>query len=224
MFILAGIAALVWWEIILVVLLGLFLIVGTQWDRASARSGPMWIAALAVVVIATVSMGFTPALDMVMSAEFWKNVALYLGIGLVYSWAVEFLFAVRRSSRFYRERWASAVQGDKNLRAYLYNPEGCSDEVKSAAAAETRRFHDRTNTKSRLIGIDLSADHLSVTPRVNRRVLVDSVSAWTLLWPAYAISLIVGDLFSQVIKFVVDVSTKLSGAAVRLAFQNTFKL
>jgi hypothetical protein len=59
---------------------------------------------------------------------------------------------------------------------------------------------------------------------VNRRVLVDNVSAWTLLWPAYAVSLIIGDLFNQVIEFVVDVSTKLSGAAVRFVFQNTFKL
>lgn len=224
MFILAGIAALVWWEIALVVLLGLFLIAGTYWDRTSRGSGPMWVAALVVVVIATLSMGFTPALDMVMGAEFWKNVALYLGIGLVYSWAVEFFFSVRRASRSYRERWESVVQGDKNLRAYLYNPEGCGSEVKSAAAVETRRFHDRNDTKTRLIGIDLSADQLSVTPRVNRRVLVDNVSAWTLLWPAYAVSLIVGDLFNQVIEFVVDVSTKLSGAAVRFAFQNTFKL
>lgn len=224
MFILAGIAALMWWQIVLVVMLGLFLVVGTHWDRISYKSTPMWCAAGVVVLTAILSMGFTPALGMVMSAEFWKNVALYLCIGLVYSWAVEFPFSIRRASRSYRERWKSLVQGDKNLKSYLSNPTGCGETVKSSAAQETHRFHDRNDTKSRLIGIDLSEDKLSVTPRVNRRALVDNVSSWTLLWPAYAVSLVIGDLFNQVIEFLVDVSTKLSGAAVRFAFQNTFKL
>jgi len=224
MFIFAGIAAMVWWEIVLIVLIGGLLIVGTHWDRTSRGSSAMWSAVFVVIVATTLYMGFTPALDMVMSSAFWKNVALYLGIGLVYSWVVEFLFGLRRARKHYRECWERAVREDKKLKNYLSNPEDCTTEVKDGAKDAISYFHKHYDSKSRLIGIDLAENNLSVTPRVNRAVLVNSVAAWSMLWPAYAVSLIVGDLFNQVIEFIVDISSKLSTMAVRFTFQNTFKL
>lgn len=64
---------------------------------------------------------------------------------------------------------------------------------------------------------------LEVEPVVNRGILADHIAAWTTLWPAYAVSLILGDLLQEVFTAVANFVASLSGRAVRAAFKNVFK-
>lgn len=206
-----------------VVFVGLWLVIGTAYDRSDNTSAAMWMAVVAGLIIVPVIMGISPALDMFFSSAFWKNIALYLAAGLVYSWLVEFFFSVRRSSRFYADKWAETVKSDKKLKAYLADPWNSDSEVTRSAKESMEKFVSYYRNNGKVITVAMSDDG-TITPRTNRRELVNSITAWTILWPAYAISLIVGDLFKQVVEVIVDVTSKLSNGFVRWAFRDTFKV
>lgn len=225
-FILAIVAGLfaTWYIGAAVVVMALWVIIGTAYDRSDNTSAAMWIGVIGAIIVTLAIMGLAPAVAMVTSAAFWQNVLVYLGIGLAYSWAVEFFFAVRKASKNYSALWASHVKDSKELRHYFNNSADATPAMLQSAKDSVDRFVSYNHRSGRLISIATAENGLSIEPRTNRRELVSSISAWTLLWPAYAVSLIIGDLFKQLIELIVDMTSKLSTGFVRWAFRDTFKV
>lgn len=219
-----GILFATWYIGAAVVVMALWVIVGTAYDRSDNTSAAMWVGVICSIIVTVAIMGLAPAFSMVTSAVFWKNVLVYLGIGLAYSWAVEFFFAVRRASKSYSALWINYVNGSSNLKNYFANPSNATPDMKQSAKDSVERFVSFNSLNGKLITISTTETGLSVEPRTNHQKLVSSITAWTLLWPAYAISLIVGDLFKQLIEIIVDLTSKLSTGFVRWAFRDTFKV
>jgi hypothetical protein len=65
---------------------------------------------------------------------------------------------------------------------------------------------------------------LDVMPKINKAELVDHISAWTFLWPAYAVSLIIGDMLAEIFRAIGDFFVSISGRLVRTVFADTFKV
>ena len=102
-----------------------------------------------------------------------------------------------------------------------------TDLVRSFAGSAERYIDgsdaDLLGRRTSIIKLDVT-DHLTVVPRVDKVELAEHVGAWTMLWPFYAISLIIGDLLQEVFIAVADFLASISGRAVRFAFRDTFKL
>jgi len=75
----------------------------------------------------------------------------------------------------------------------------------------------------RIVGVEKSADGKGIEPKVNRQQLAENVGVWILFWPFYAISLIIGDLVTEIFRFIADLLVQMSGRFVRNAFKDVFK-
>lgn len=103
------------------------------------------------------------------------------------------------------------------------------DEATTLAREQTQRFvqlalKDYSYSGSKIIGIRPNEDMIGVSPYVNVRELSDHVGAWTVLWPAYAASLILGDLFDEVFRGIGRAISGLSSFVVKHSFANVFKI
>lgn len=103
------------------------------------------------------------------------------------------------------------------------------DEATALAKEQTQRFvqlalKDYSHSGSKIIGIKLNEDLIGVSPYVNVRELSDHVGAWTVLWPAYAASLILGDLFDEVFRGIGRAISSVSSWVVKITFANVFKI
>ena len=61
-----------------------------------------------------------------------------------------------------------------------------------------------------------------IIPVINRKELAEFIGCWMLFWPAYAVSLLLGDLLTEVCSRLADLLTVLSGRLVRRAFSKVF--
>ncbi len=60
-------------------------------------------------------------------------------------------------------------------------------------------------------------------PKIDKEELTAHVGAWTFWWPAYAVSLILGDLLTEVFRVISDFLITISGRFVNMAFKGVFK-
>jgi hypothetical protein len=100
---------------------------------------------------------------------------------------------------------------------------GAASALFNQALKLTSDFVSRYSFRNRIIEIKIGTDKLSVEPKVNKVELSEHITAWTFLWPAYAVSLILGDLLVEVFNFIADVLAKISGQFVKISFANVFK-
>lgn len=101
---------------------------------------------------------------------------------------------------------------------------GAKSRLFNDALKYSKTFTDSYRFKDRIVEIQLNADDkITVEPRVNKIQLAEHIGAWTFLWPAYAISLIIGDLLTEVFNILADILANISGRLVRLSFSNVFK-
>jgi hypothetical protein len=100
---------------------------------------------------------------------------------------------------------------------------GATSALFNHALKLTSEFVGRFHFRNRIIEIKVGSDKVSVEPHVNKIELSEHITAWTLLWPAYAVSLILGDLVVEIFNFIADVLVKISGQFVRISFANVFK-
>lgn len=104
------------------------------------------------------------------------------------------------------------------------------NEAVDMVAAFVQRPRDFSGTEdffrqNQIIGAVLTdGDKLAVEPKVDKLELASHVSAWTFLWPAYAISLIIGDLLTEVFSAFADFLASISGRVVKAAFSDVFKV
>lgn len=100
---------------------------------------------------------------------------------------------------------------------------GATSGLFNTALKLTSEFVSRYSFRNRIIEIKIGTDKISVEPKVNKVELSEHITAWTFLWPAYAVSLILGDLLVEVFNFIADVLAKISGQFVKISFANVFK-
>lgn len=78
-----------------------------------------------------------------------------------------------------------------------------------------------SDLKKDFITVQLNSTY-EVEPVINRVRLASFIGAWTFFWPAYAVSLIVGDFLVEVFRMLGDVFSKLGGRFVRFSFAGVF--
>jgi hypothetical protein len=209
----AGFTISVWAALIA----GFFLIamvIGCNFDRHHHEAPKWWILIIAAVTFCAWQW---PNLSWrtLISRELWSNIGIYLLIGLAYS-ILEFALDVRRSARYWKAKWIRfQVDGPNHLRGM-----GGTVIPKMSDFFKEQNHHldDR-----RLVTIEMNKSKGVIVPKVNRNLLAENIGCWTFFWPFYAISLIVGDLLTEIFKLIADFIASISGRAVNAAFRNVFK-
>ena len=195
------------WAAIIMGLFFIAMVIGCTFDRHHRESPKWWILAIAVLtVVAWQWSNWTFSWGMLFSATIWVPIGYYLAIGLGYS-VIEFLLEVRRSARYWSNAWSAYI-----LRERAESPIG---QINTG-------FLERYGLYSkRIIGISKTAS--GIEPKINRSMLASSIGCWTFFWPFYLVSLIVGDLFTEIFNIAADFLASISGRFVRMAFKNVFK-
>lgn len=211
----AGFAVSVWGAIII----GLFfiaMVIGCTFDRHFHESPKWWILFIGIVSFVIWQW---PNLSWrgFLSRDLWNGVGLYLLVGLLYS-IIEFALEVRRSARYWSTAWSKFKNNGNN------SYDSSIPSTKDAIVRGFIRSHAQGyNYDQRIIGIDVNETTKEIEPKVNRTQLAESIGCWTFFWPFYAISLIIGDLVTEIFRLVADFVASISGRAVRAAFSNVFK-
>jgi len=207
----------------LAIITGIFIIamiIGCTYDRRQSEAAKWWIFFLGVALYAGIgwSHGYRFSWDALWSSHLWRVIGIYLVIGFAYS-ILEFALDVRRSVRYWRERWA----------LYRSNKTGKAGKDVESPADIANSFVSSMYSKSnqRIIGVAFNADAKGtddlIVPKVDRTQLAEHISVWILFWPFYAVSLIIGDLVMEIARIAADVFAKISGRFVRMSFANVFK-
>lgn len=208
----------VWLAIITGVFI-LAMVVGCTFDRRQHESAKWWIFFLGLGAYAIYSWttGYRFSWDAFVSADLWKFIGIYLAIGVGYS-IIEFVLDVRRSVRYWKERWASFLTSQR-ARTKSGEMESAEDLANSFVANSYRG--------DRIIGVEYNKDSKDtnnlITPKINRTELAEHIGCWILFWPFYAVSLIIGDLVMEIARVIADIFAKISGRFVRMSFANVFK-
>jgi len=187
-------------EIVLITIFSIALVLGASFDRTYDQEAPKWwILVIGFLILAGLfwsSWSFSGALSKLSTWEFWKEVGFYIGLGLIYS-VVEFTLAVRRAARKYAKLWKQSNQ------------------------SSVRDFVSSFTRADELIKLDIE-DNKPI-PRVDREELAAYIGAWTMFWPAYFISLIFGDLLTEIWRSISSFLVRISTRFVRMAFKDVFK-
>jgi hypothetical protein len=277
-------------EIIGFALFCLFMVVGCSFDRRGELESIKWwvflagLAALTVLTKGTWSFvqaepGKISLWETVQTFAFWKPVIFYLLIGLGYS-ILEFFLTVRRSARYYKEKWSEflnttykerhgpkstwdtkrnseLLKRSRELQQAGLHPRGevsksnlrvaadgtlqddpeqsaRNQEILDNAARDSETlangklavkwFTSQHNEKQKMIYLKQSEDELDVSPVIGKVQLAENLAVWTLFWPFYLISLILGDLLTEIFTIIADFVVHLSGRFVKLSFKDVFNL
>lgn len=190
----------------------------------------------------------------VTSWEFWKPVGYYLLFGLGYSILEFFLDIRRSATSYadlwakhltktvtmnvLNADGTPKITGDEMIGrsgrpttievpyAELYaeiKEKGAGSAKFNTVLRMSEDFINRNTYSRRIVGLKLTAG-VEIEPQVNRLELAEHISAWTFLWPAYAVSLILGDFLTEVFRVISDVLVNISGRFVRMSFANVFKI
>lgn len=189
--------------------------------------------------------------DTVRSWAFWEPVGAYLAAGLVYS-IVEFVLDVRRSARKYKSIWEQYLSSkievkqldDKGLprqeenvrrggtqtitkslavREVLQNTDDRSNAAVAKDLVDSFVTHNSGRPSYGFVGLKANESGSAPEPVIDKVELAEHIGAWTFLWPAYAVSLVLGDLLTEVFNWLTDTLVKLSGRFVRMSFSDVFK-
>lgn len=176
------------------------------------KEGPKWVFLLIGIAAVTFWQWDSLSWGFFVSAAFWKPFGIYLLIGLAYSFA-EFFFQLRREARDWSKRWKrfkdqpnrGQEQGNRNLEAIFV------EEAKKEYRYETALVQ---------VGLDGKGN---IAPTVNRKELAEAIGCWTLFWPAYAVSLVLGDFLTELCRGFANLVAMLSTGLVRRMFAKTFE-
>jgi hypothetical protein len=94
------------------------------------------------------------------------------------------------------------------------------DEVKTANSVISR-FSDVH--KFDFIGFEKQKDSMNIEPKIDRLDLAQYIGAWVVFWPFYLVSLVLGDLLTELFQSIADFVAEHCGRFVRNAFSGVFK-
>ena len=84
--------------------------------------------------------------------------------------------------------------------------------------------HHMSDLRKDFVKLELSKGLGEVSVSINRGRLADFIASWTLLWPAYGVSLVLGDFVIEAFRMVGDFFATLGGRFVKLTFADVFKV
>lgn len=219
----------------------LLMILGAEFDRRGNPSVKWYVFLVGLIGAAFwfwSDFSFLGIWESMKTLEFWKPIGAYLGAGLLYS-LLEFFLTVRKSARFFEGKWKEHLEQNQRIRnggstpdevrkvADLYTEvrrDGASSLVQGTVQQLTDSFVSRYRSDDYIVNLVVDKGTLiDVQPRVNRSALANFVSAWTFFWPAYALSLILGDLLTEVFRVISDFIANISTRFVKITFANVFK-
>lgn len=227
------------WASIIIGIFVISMVIGCTYDRHYREGVKWWVFFLGVIALLCLNWqyfrNYQGVWADITTANVWKWIGIYLGVGLVYS-IVEFMLDVRRSARFWSASWTSYVSATKEKftknveRAKIHRitekfeaGEPVQPTNKELVDDFLSTHYRYVNYEGRIIGIVATKDAQGIVPKVNRSQLAESVGCWTIWWPFYAVSLIIGDLLTEVFRVIADVVANMSGRFVKLAFRDVFK-
>jgi hypothetical protein len=193
------------------------------------NEGPKWFVLIAGIAVFGFMYWGDISWKYFLSAPFWKGVGIYLGIGIAYS-LLEFWIGIRKAVRYWGREWNSFKENEEaRIRNATSNQASNASkhrrqyEEEDTSTLEQRFVKSASGRGSRNALVDVKLDdQKKVVPVVNRGELSESIACWTIFWPAYAVSLLLGDLFYELCKKFADIVAALSGRVVRRAFSGTF--
>ena len=214
----------------LAIFAGLFLIsmiVGCTFDRRGNESVKWWVFWLGIIgyTLYQYNQGATDWKSGLYNVGLWKFLGIYIAIGLGYS-ILEFMLEVRRSVRRLKKAWGEykTKYAGRATRKFVDKDDAPVDddaEVANSFVAEHSRW------RHQIIGVKLNRERQPgedlILPEIDRGELAQSVACWTIFWPFYAVSLIIGDLVYEAARIVADIMAKISGRFVKMAFRGAFK-
>lgn len=206
-------------------------VIGASFDRNGKESFKWWVFFIAMVTLIFwqwSSWTFTSLWDAVRSTDFWKPFFVYLGIGLLYCFA-EFTFEIRRVAKEYAAQWQAfldrSIRIDRRESMTLREALATIDDkaaTQAATEAISKFIGDCRIWRYSFVGIEQnSVGHPE--PKINKARLSECIGAWTFFWPFYLVSLIIGDLLTEVWSIISSVMVQISGRFVKMAFKDVFK-
>lgn len=209
----------------------ILLVIGASFDRKGQESFKWWVFLIAVTMLFVwewSSWSFTSLWDSVRTFDFWKPFFVYLGIGLLYCF-VEFTLEVRRIAKEYAAQWESflgrSIRIERRESMTLREALATIDDESATASANNAISHficECRIGRYSFVGIEANSAGRP-EPKINKAKLSESVGAWTFFWPFYLVSLIIGDLLSEVWNMISSFIVQISGRFVKMAFKDVFK-
>jgi hypothetical protein len=162
-------------------------------------------------------------MDTYLSSSFWTSVGQYLLVGLCYC-MIELFFELRSAKRYFTKRWDSRVVESNILRKRrVLEPSDPEYPTDLTTETEVLRFCLNASSSERIFNVTPNNDTFLPVPTVNKVSLSRSIGAWTLLWPFYALNLVIGRLLTEVWNILADMIVGTLRRIVLRTFQNAFK-
>lgn len=182
-----------------------FLLIGVYADSIESNTSFKWWS-LAVLYGLYVTNNFgSITVHSTVTTIFNKDTLLtaleYLGIGLIYS-LIEFRFTIKDASGYF-------VNLARNFQADYDEREKLND----------KRYINPTFSKS-ITFIDAEYDALDkkISTKIVTRKLTDYLSAWAVLWPFYAINMLIGRFVAEFFSVFAEYVKKVFGGHINKIF------
>lgn len=192
----------------------ILMVIGCSVDRRGAPQMKWWVALIAIgatLWYAWSDMTFAGLLAFATSSAFWVPVGGFIGLGLLYS-IFEFLYTIRTTAREAGEFWKSRKP---NTEAVHF-----ADELRYRVADLNGAFGSNVS----FLDFEGNSSTAEVHTTINRRRLAGFLGAWTIFWPGYLLSFVIGDMVTEFFRVLADKFGQLGQKVVDSTFANTFKL
>lgn len=227
-------------EMVLLAVFLMALVIGISLDR-NGRTAPKWyVFGFGMIAIAGVNWGdftFSGMYDTICSWTFWKPMFMYLVVGVLYS-VIEFILDVRKASRRYKDAWERALLQNIN-----HNAKKPTEKISLKEAINSRpnlpanepliadifsainSFVAQNRYGNAIVKLEYDKETMeSPQPKIDKTKLAEFIGAWTFFWPIYMISLIIGDLFTEIFDQLSEFFVSLGGRFVKMTFKDVFKV
>jgi hypothetical protein len=240
-------------ELLLAAVFIIALVVGVAWDRRGFAPQKWFILAVGLIVlavwtwsswtfwgeanIAAVMDGATVVTeahtrvvfwDAIRSWALWEPIAYYILAGLIYA-TVETGIGIRKAARLFRAAWNKHLTRQTDAGA-TYQHVLQQVEI---SGADSSLFNEALSIITKFVGshrdihpfvmVQSTEDRLHVEPFLQKGVLSDHVGAWTIFWPFYLVSLVLGDLLTEIFRVIGNAFARASRFFMRFSFQDVFK-
>lgn len=208
------------------------MVIGISVDRRGNEEPKWYILGIGFAIAVGVfwkDWTFFGTWDLISSWVFWKPMFTYLVIGLIYS-VLEFVLDVRRSAREYAILWQEALTEKLRFPSQVYTLKEVLDPVKQSLLSSNElecikerilRFISKNSYHDKIV--QLEDDNGLPQPKINKVQLAEHLAVWIFFWPFYLVSLIIGDLLTEVFNILSNFFVSLSGKFVRFSFRDVFK-
>lgn len=220
----------------------LCMLVGITYDRRDRESSKWYVFIFGLLLFTAwgwkdfTSMGLSGIYEGFTSWAFWTPILYYFGFGLIYS-ILEFFMNIRRSAKFFTSDWKRMLgenidASERGVARSFTLQEGLNAIAdkstvflyKDYVVKAIQRYVDRSQIRNRVVVLRFNRETELPEPRINKAELAEHVGAWTFFWPFYLLSLVLGDLLTEIFAQVSEFLVTISGRFVRVVFKDVFKV